>query len=212
MNSKLTLLALCVALTLLSGVLRGVVDQRWGYGEEMLQAAERVASFPMEIGPWKATEDGKLDDEAAAMLRSVGSVLRRYTHEATGETISLVFLVGPAGPLAIHTPEVCYGSNNFTVVDPRGRSIVEDVQGNEHPFSVVTFAENDLRQRRQRIYYAWNHQNTWIAPEQPRSAFAGLPMLYKVQVSTYLQGDGERQDAANKFLSVCLPICEQICR
>ena len=212
MTTKRTLLVLCVGLTVLSGVLRGVVDQRWGFAEGMIQAAERVKSLASQIGPWHVTHEQALDSEAAEMLRCAGSLVRTYVHEDTGEAVSLIFLVGPAGPLAIHTPEVCYGSSNFTVVEQRRHVVVQDVEKNEHPFSVITFSENKVGQRLQRVYYAWNRSGQWMAPDRPRSAFAGMPMLYKVQVATHDVGDKESADAAKRFIRACLPVWQEICK
>lgn len=212
MNMKTTLFGLCVALTVLSGVLRGVIDQRWGVSEEMQAAALRVESLPEQVGDWKATHITVLDEEAANMLRCAGSTVRSYVHAETGEAVSLIFLVGPAGPLAIHTPEVCYGSSNFTTVEARKRKLIKDVKGNEHPFSFITFSENKVGQRLQRVYYAWNRGGKWMAPDSPRTSFAGIPMLYKVQVATNAIGGETEMDAAEKFLRDSLPVWKDICR
>ena len=181
-----TLIVLSIALTVLSGVLRGMVDQRWGMVDGMADAAARVEALPEEFGDWKAVRVAPIGEDAAKMLRCAGSTVRTYVHKQTGQSVSLIFLVGPAGPLAIHTPDVCYGSNNYTAVESRRQKTIRDVNGNEHPFSVITFAENELGQRLLRVYYAWNSNGDWLAPSTPRTAFAGLPMLYKVQVATQL--------------------------
>ena len=213
MNTKtLILLVLCVSLTVLSGFLRGMVDQRRGMAQGMKEAAIRVEALPEKIGDWKATRVEPLDDDAASMLRCAGSTVRSYVNTQTGESVSLVLLVGPAGPLAVHTPEVCYGSLNFTTVQPRQRKIITDVNGNEHPFAFITFEENKVGHRLQRVYYAWNRSGTWVAPHSPRTSFAGVPMLYKAQIATNAVGDQAEMDAAEKFLRESLPLLKDICR
>lgn len=212
MTTKTIVFVFCVALTVLSGVLRGVVDQRWGMSEGMQEAALRVEALPEQIGKWKAAHIAPLDDDAAEMLRCAGSTVRSYIHPQTGESVSLIFLVGPAGPLAIHTPEVCYGSSNFTTVEARKRKIIKDVNGDEHPFSYITFAENKVGKQLQRVYYAWNRGGEWVAPDSPRTSFAGVPMLYKVQIATNAVGGEAEMDAAEKFLRDSLPLWKDICR
>lgn len=211
MNSKTLLFVLCIGLTILSGILRGVVDQRWGV-EGMEEAAVRVEDMPEEVGPWKMVHDGDLDAEAAKMLRCAGSIVRNYVHQGTGEGVSLIFLVGPAGPLAQHTPEVCYGSGSFTIAEPTRNTVIQEVGDEKNDFLVVTFSENHVGNRLLRVYYAWNNKGKWLAPSQPRAAFAGIPMLYKVQIATNALGDKNTQDAAARFLQACLPIWKEICR
>lgn len=214
------LLILCVSLTILSGVLRGMVDQRWGMNEAAVEAAVRVEALPEQLGKWKAAPivdaDGnrvdKLDDEAKKMLRCVGNTVRNYVHEDTGESVSLVFMVGPAGPLAIHTPEVCYGSANFTTAEPRQQRLIKSVNDGEHPFSVITFEENRVGKRLLRVYYAWNTGGEWRAPNTPRTSFAGVPMLYKLQLATNSIDESTNMDAAEKFLIENLSTLKDICR
>ncbi len=211
-TKTILLLILCVSLTVLSGVLRGMVDQRWGLGESAQAAAIRVEGLPEELGKWKATHVEELDDEAKNMLRCVGNTVRNYVHQDTKQSVSVVFMVGPAGPLAIHTPEVCYGSANFTTAEQRQQKKIKDVNGDEHPFSVITFEENKMGKRLLRVYYAWNKGGEWVAPDTPRTSFAGVPMLYKIQLATNSIDDSTNMDAAEKFLMENLSVLKDICR
>lgn len=206
------LLIMCVSLTILSGVLRGMVDQRWGMDESSNEAAVRVEGLPEQLGHWKAVHVDELDDEAKKMLRCVGNTVRNYVHEQTQESVSLVLMVGPAGPLAIHTPEVCYGSANFTTAEKRQQRLIKDVNGDEHPFSVITFEENKMGKRLLRVYYAWNKAGDWKAPASPRTSFAGVPMLYKLQLATNSIDESTNMDAAEKFLIENLSALKDICR
>ena len=211
-TKTLLLIVLCVSLTVLSGVLRGMVDQRWGMGEAANEAAVRVEALPDQLGKWKAVHVDELDEEATKMLRCVGSTVRNYVHEDTQESVSLVFMVGPAGPLAIHTPDVCYGSANFTTAEQRQQRMLKDVNGDEHPFSVITFEENKMGKRLLRVYYAWNKGGEWAAPDTPRTSFAGVPMLYKLQLATNSIDGATNVDAAEKFLIENLSALKDICR
>lgn len=209
MNKQILLVA-CIVLTVLSGVLRGRIDYRWGVSEEFQVAAERVNSIPTVLGRWKTESLGKLDKQAKQMLRCTGDVFGSYTNPS-GEQVNMTFLVGPAGPLAIHTAEVCYGSSNYTVLGQVDRQTLVDDAGEEHQFAVVMFEENRAGNRPLKVYYAWNEDGKWIAPETPRSAFTGTAMLHKIQVATMTIDDESGQDAAAKFLRQNLPKLQQIC-
>ena len=197
------LLTVCVALTILSGVLKGTMDHRWGYSDEFQHAAERVNEIQPTLGGWTTTELQPLEDQARKMLRCTGDVFGVYRN-AAGEEVNMTFLVGPAGPLAIHTAEVCYGSSNYAIQGGVRREKLVDVSGIEHEFAVVRFKENRAGNRPLKVYYAWTEGNAnWVAPQSPRTAFASVPMLYKIQVATYAVN--QKDDAAVNFLKQCLP-------
>ena len=217
MKSKfVTTIMACIVLTVISGVIRGYMDQRWGPSTEMLAAAERVRAIPERIGDWQATSLDELSDDTVKMLRCTGNVFRTYVHRRTGKQISVVFMVGPAGPLAIHTPDVCYRSSNYREYQSRRRKPIVDANGIEHDFFVTTFQENNVGKRLLRVYYSWNHDQRWRAPGGARSAFAGVPMLYKIQVATHdvdrdedTRGGTKEVDAAEQFLGEAMPVLER---
>lgn len=211
MNKTPILLIACLGLTIFSGILRGRIDYRWGVSEEFQAAAEKVNSMPTTIGDWKADKLNKLDDQARNMLRCTGDVFGSYRNRH-GEQVSMTVLVGPAGPLAIHTAEVCYGSSNFTLLSGGERKVVTDSNGVEHEFAVATFEENNAGKRPLKVYYAWSTGDKWQAPKAPRSAFAGTPMLYKLQIATNLDGHNKDEtDAAEKFLLQNLHKLQELC-
>ena len=199
-------------MTVFSGVLRGKIDYRWGVSDELVAASQRVDAIPTSLGDWVAKEKEQLSDAAVKMLRSTGDFAGSFVNPAN-ELISMVFLVGPAGPLAIHTPDVCYGSNNYSTFEAKRKKTIVDSEGNEHEFSVITFQENKAGNRLLRVYYAWNYKGDWVAPAMPRTAFAGVPMLYKIQVATNAisRNDGEL-DAGERFLRENLPRFKEIYR
>lgn len=211
MNKTSILLIACLGLTIFSGILRGRIDYRWGVSEEFQAAADKVNAMPTVIGGWKTEKLNKLDDQAKNMLRCTGDVFGSYTNRQ-GERVSVTVLVGPAGPLAIHTAEVCYGSSNFTLLEGGQRKVVTDSEGTEHEFAVATFEENNAGKRPLKVYYAWSSGGNWEAPKAPRSAFAGTPMLYKIQIATNIDGRSEGEmDPAEKFLSQNLHKLQELC-
>ncbi len=209
MKSTNIILIAGLILTILSGVLRGKLDSRWN-ADQLTAAAERVNALPAELGGWTAKQIKPLPDPAVEMLRCPGSAVGSYSN-SKGDLVSAVFLVGPAGPLAVHTPDVCYGSNNYTIHEPTRRTTIVDANGIEHPFSVITFRENSAGNRLLRVYFAWHDEGAWVAPEVPRTAFAGTPMLYKLQVATHsVTKDETNLDAGERFLRDSIPLLQQM--
>lgn len=202
----ITISLACLALTIVSGAIRGRMDQRWGPTQEMLAAADRVAAIPTQIGSWQAITFDQLGADAVGMLRCTGNVFRVYAHQPTGQQVTVVFMVGPAGPLVVHTPDACYRSSNYGQ-QSRIRKQIVDRDGSEHDFLVTTFRENNAGDRLLRVYYSWNHGGQWKAPTRARTAFAGVPMLYKIQVATRDIAD---VDAGERFLRESLPILQAV--
>ena len=60
-----------------------------------------------------------MDEDTVEMLECTGNIVRTYENQRTGEVVSVFVIVGPAGPIAVHTPEICYSSQNYKSRDTR---------------------------------------------------------------------------------------------
>lgn len=214
-HTKILLVA-GLTLTLLSGLLRGYIDQRWGASETMQRAAAKTTEFPKAFGAWKLVNDDggfrELDPDSTNMLRTEASLVGRYQHRETGQQVLMIFMIGPAGPLAQHTPDVCYASMNYELIDDRRGVQIRDRDNQEHAFSVASCRERRPGGGLVRVYYSWNQQGRWRAPAIPRTAFAGVPMLYKIQVSTTdVPEENGVPDAGEQFLRDSLPALQEFC-
>lgn len=214
-SHKATLLLIaCFLMTVLSGILRGRIDQRWGVSEAIQEASSKLNQLPKVMGNWVLDEEGfqELSEPTVKMLRCQGNVVATYHHRITKQHVDIVFMVGPAGPLAQHTPEVCYGASNYRQEEDRKPASITDLKGETHEFAVSGFRANSTGGMPLRVYYSWNRDGTWTAPSSPRTAFAGTAMLYKLQVSTAAPGDNTGLlDAGQLFLRDCLPTLKAIC-
>jgi hypothetical protein len=96
--------------------------------------------------------------------------------------VALVMLVGPAGPLAVHTPEICMTSREYENIKPSEQVRVMS-DGREQQFFATLFRAKTLEGQRLNVYYGWSADGEeWQAPLSPRITLGPLPMLYKVQV------------------------------
>lgn len=214
-NSKQTWfilsLAAVVALTLGSGALQGHINHRWGPSENLRAAAQRLQDVPRQFGGpqndrWRMQSSETMSRDSVEMLECTGYIVRTYANRWTGETVNMFVIVGPAGPIAVHTPEICYSSRAFKLRDQRDRVTIGG-EGQEDQFWGLTFKSNRLRGDLLRVYYAWSLGDHWSAPNSPRYAFAGRPYLYKIQLAANLpQGtDLGAGDTCRQFLKDFVP-------
>lgn len=177
------LLAAGLGITIATGVVCGRISQRWGPVPDMLAAADHLRTFPVNIGSWQLSEEVTMPELIVDTLHCAGYVSRKYVDRRTGDEISLAIIVGPSGPVSVHTPEICYSSQAYTIEEPRKAKELVDVAGNRHAFWFTTFSSNVAIAEELRVYYGWSADRTWNASESPRFEFAGKPMLFKLQIA-----------------------------
>jgi len=136
------------------------------------------------------------------MLSCAGYVNRKYVDRETGDVVSLAIYVGPPGPIAVHTPEVCYSSRDYTAEGARKR--VDFPGSNEigHTLWNTRFRSNNAIGERLSVYYGWLADDAWTAAESPRFAYAGSPMLFKLQIAAPVPpaDAAEQKDPCRAFL------------
>ena len=181
----------------------------------MRSAGEAISRLPETIGPWRLEAVEPLDDAALRMLECRDYQSRHYIHDTTQEKVNFMLLVGPAGPLVAHTPEVCYASIDFELV---GGTHVETVRGSgaqADTFGSVALKSKSLAAQNQLVYYAWRpYYGHWQAPTSPRMTLGGQPMLYKLQLSVGTPTLGApapaEKNAVQRFLDDSLPVLDGI--
>ncbi|MFG0254566.1 MAG: exosortase-associated EpsI family protein, partial [Rhodopirellula sp. JB053] len=109
-SARIAATAILAVLTLMSGIVHGYLDGRWATNDDSTAKGSRLSDLPTQLGDWKLVETTELDDGAADLLRCYGSIVREYQNELTGAKVNVAILFGPRGPIAVHTPEVCYSS------------------------------------------------------------------------------------------------------
>jgi len=169
-----------VALTVGPNVYRGHTES---VQAQLLDDAEkRLLNIPAHFGPWLLRDEVPLSETAQQMLVNPRYVCRTYVHGSSGETVSMIVLAGLAGPMAVHTPEICMPSREYeSIKAPQRIELV--AQGMKQKFYSSLFRANTLEGQKLNVYYSWSRDGkTWEAPEYPRVTFAPLPMLYKLQV------------------------------
>jgi len=206
-------LAAVLALTLAGGVLEGRIRYRWGASETMLAAAKKLAGVPREFGGpqkdrWQLLSSDAMDKDSLEMLECSGYIERTYQKKGTNDKVSMFVIVGPTGPVAVHTPEICFPSQNYPSVDTRQQVAIPDSQGRDDQFWALSFKSKNVQEDQIRVYYAWSTGDRWSAANDARFAFVGSPYLYKIQLSSKLPAgvDLTTDDTCREFLKDFVPV------
>lgn len=201
--SSLLAVVVLVALTLASGLLHGRLSRRWGASEQLQFAGERLSLFPTRFGSWVMQSSSELGEYAETVLETSGHINRVYRNEDSGSQVAVALVVGPAGPIATHSPEICFSSRDYRVLDER-KQVSVSWQGTQTAakFWALTFAPANEVGDLLRVYYGWSDGAAWGAPRDPRLAYFGRPLLYKLQVAASVPVDADLQasDPCARFL------------
>ena len=182
-----------IALTIGSGLLQGGITNRWGAPRESKLSADVVEQIPTTIGDWEMTQQSEMEPEVLKILQNESYVRRTYENKLTGQRIEMVVIAGPHGPTSVHVPEICYSSINYKQQSEREAVPFSHELGTDKYWS-LEFQETSLHGRPLGVYYGWSDGDRWQASKTPRIEFAGVPILFKIQLSGGLPPDCELGD------------------
>jgi len=184
---------LCIVIS--AGALYGHYSQRWGPPVDLVVAGSHLETFPDQIGEWQLIEEMSMKDTVVEMLECAGYVSRRYANTKTGKTISIALIVGPSGPTAVHTPEICFSSRAYNLKGQRKSIEIKSATGKKNTFWRVDFKTQNVFADELLVYYAWSLGKHWDASHSPRIEYAASPYLYKIQLSSEVSPNIEAADA-----------------
>lgn len=206
--TRVVLLTIAVAAILVDGYVFGRWTDRWGNSEAVERAVASLDRVPLMLGDWQG-QSMELGAEQAQRAGYAGYWLRRYQRRTDGAVVNVMLACGRAGPLSVHTPEVCYAGAGYTQTDaPAKYTPPSDGDRAEAEFWKGTFVKRDaLIPVNLRLLWTWRAGNRWQAPGNPRMALAGQPVVYKMYITREMTGVDERQDDAicAEFVQVLLP-------
>jgi hypothetical protein len=182
-----------------AGAWHGIGTERWRKSEELGPAVARLSDLPERVGDWQA-RPVDMDAQALRQAGAEGHWLRRFANPRATSSVTIVLLCGRTGQMAVHRPEDCYRGAGYEMAAPAtqyqlpphptlspaegervGRGGGPD--GEPAAFWTACFHKQDAAGPVQlRIYWSWFAGGRWQAPDSPRLAFAGLPVLYKLYV------------------------------
>jgi hypothetical protein len=190
-----------------AGVVHGFWTDRWARNEATDAAVARLQDVPLQVGEWQ----GEDIDAPHPVPGVAGTVQRRYVNHRLGATVVLALVNGRPGPVATHTPEVCYGANGFNV----GPRQAVTVPGGGGKFWTADASKTTVTQQtRIRLYWAWNGGGGWVASADARHEFPRhkCGVLHKLYVIRELAGPrppADQQDPCEEFLAALLPVLHE---
>jgi len=190
-----------VGLTTASGLLHGVATHRWGDSQELIEAAKRIKQLPKRIGPWRERDSEDLSAEAQRILECSGFVVRTYENASNGKDVKVAIIAGPPGPTAVHTPDICYSSQDYAIV--QGPETIQRASEGDRlrpSYWRTVFEAKDLAATKLHVWHAWNDGSGWVASKNPRIEFGNRPFLYKIQVASQ-ESLGVATDAADSCVA-----------
>ena len=227
-NASFTIVStlVVVGLTLASGMIHGSLTNRWGPPPAMVAAARKLEGVPTQFGHWQMERELEMDETTKNMLELAGWINRSYVNQSTGQIVHVSVLLGPAGRISVHTPEICMPSRKYVQNDRRKRipiptavspqSSTEDSDGIASKNSVdvpenslwgLTFQSREASGELLRVYYGWSRGGPWAATGGPRYEYAGSPYLYKIQLAAAVPPLtlSEETDPCQEFLTEFFP-------
>ncbi len=199
---------LCVLLILTGGVAHGYLDSRWTRMDVATAQAETLQTLPLNIGDWRLVSEPELEGSAQRILQWYGSILREYVNDTTGDRITVFVVYGPRGPIAVHTPEVCYSSKGTETAGERLATPLL-INGETQSLWKVKFRKpRSTDAPHLEVWYGWSDGGPWKASSLPRVWLTDS--LYKIQVAGPPAKSGEEMSPVENFLRDFLPSLQKL--
>lgn len=198
-----------IALIFLSDYVHGWVFDREGQEQALFDASSRLERVPLQVRGWKG-EDLEVDPDEMERAEVTGWLSRQYVHQTTGEAVQLLVVCGPAGPVSVHPPDVCFRGQGYELDrEPRQYQLRAPGVASAAKVWFADFeGEGTSLSRDLRTFWTWcDERGTWQAPSNPRFEFAGSPFLYKLYVvrTGTTANDSLSDDSCSRFFRALLP-------
>lgn len=199
--------ALIAVILLVDGFVYGRWTNRWALSQELETSVARLKHVPMSFGDWEGQPTEVVGQREAEQAGFKGCLTRHYKNRRTGATVNILLACGRSGPLAVHTPDVCYRGAGFESLGTAEKLSQKGADGAVGEFWKGRFGKGDSTTQAQlRIYWSWTTTGTWQAPSNPRIHFGGAPALYKLYViHPCIRDDATSERIGAEFLDQLLP-------
>jgi hypothetical protein len=188
------------------GYVHGVWTDRWHTSLQLEDAVAQLERVPTTIGDWHSEAETTLSEREVEQAGFSGYISRRYKNRRNGASVNLLLACGRAGPMSVHTPEICYRGSGYDQVGPTVRHPEKDAELWKAVFNKVDAAPP----LKLRVYWAWNNAGAWRAPANPRIAFGGSRALYKLYViHEVVRGESDDDNSGLGFLRQALPVVDR---
>lgn len=167
------------------GFVHGQLTDRWAPTDRS-DVVGRLDQIPDQIADWVLIEEGTVSEDEQQMAELSGYALRHYRNQHSGDVVTMLLMCGPPGPVAVHPPTACYTGRGY---EQSGDAIPHDVEvvhgeSIRHSFMTAKFHRPGSHSAlKPCIYWGWSTDGFWSVPANPRVAFAGSPVLFKLYIT-----------------------------
>jgi hypothetical protein len=201
---RLFLIVAALGVLIAAAVLEGIRSNRWGASQDLQAAASKLQKVPSAFGDWTGT-DNPVDEDILKKAEAVGSISRVYENRKDRTKISILLLCGRSGPIGAHTPDICYAGLGYKMAGRELKQTIGDSSYWTGRFEKPS-GEGSLM-----VSWAWSVDGNWQAADQPRVAFVGHDVLYKLYATRGLTteekfGTASKTDPTATFLTDFLPV------
>ncbi len=191
---------IAAVLSVTSSVAYGLLDGRWVAQPDLQAAASQLERIPDQLGDWVFVEERELEEAVQQVLRCYGHSHRVYQNAKTGSRVTIALMFGPRGPIAVHTPEICYSGQGVQAAGER-KAVAVGSSDSPHQLWQLAFLSNVDQQPAFEVHYGWSDGGNWQAATQPRLWMTDR--LYKIQVAGPATPAGQASESL-EFLSLYL--------
>jgi hypothetical protein len=204
-------LVVAAALVAAAGVVHGLRTDRWGAPPDVGAAAARLDAVSNALGDWEG-RPMEMDARQLVVAEAAGHLARRYLNRRTNAEVSVVVLCGRPGPIAVHSPEICYPGAGFVRDgDRQTRSLPGDDGARASQLFAARFTKTGTPPETLAVFWGWGTDGAWSASADARVEFARAPYLYKLYVIRRLPraDDPGAEEPTKDLLRVLLPELEK---
>jgi len=137
--------------------------------------------IPRQVGSWRLVDSRPLPENDRKLLEATRSWQRTYRCRESRWTVTATMVAGPSGPIAAHSPEICFRRKDFRQVSQPRRHALSPREPAE--FWFLTLAPRNFEDRAVTIAYSWHNGKTWCAPRLPRWQLAATTSVRRLQVT-----------------------------
>lgn len=186
-------IAAAVIVTLSGMVAYGWIRARWDFGQ-IVERGDALQDMPEQFGGWERKASKEIDENVLEQLECEPHHCFDYVYynRDLNASVEVAVFFGPAGPVAVHTPDICYRNSDFKIVDSRGVSVGED------QFQLLEMRRKSLEKTRMHVVYAWRYADRWEVSDSPRFAYAFKRYLFKLQLAAAVPPTPESQDESDE--------------
>jgi hypothetical protein len=201
-------IASAILIVIGTGIIHGLQIDRWSRPSDLSAEAARLDRVALKIGDWEGRKS-PIDAREFAGASVDGFLVRNYKNRRHGAGVSVVLVCGRPGPIAVHTPDICYPAAGFEQI---GATVPFSVEPEHGARAAELWVANFRKQgpvlsQQLRIYWSWSATGSWKAATSPRLQFGSVSALYKLYVIREVPGPDEplRDDPCAEFLGKLLP-------